>query len=185
MIIKYFIHQKNNMEVTFMKRLLCVLLIMVLSMTLYSSAAVEKKAQSYDIKYTYTEGIPDPYETQQENDNGFDFKSMVLLNTNGVSVIHYNHNIHVQKDVDILGFPVYETRDCEIKLYNIPEYCDYDLELYSANDTKKCIARSANGKNYDELIQMTLEPGFYFVKVYSYMGYSDQKYSIKITRPFY
>jgi hypothetical protein len=150
-------------------------------MTLYSSAAVEEKALSYDIKYSYTEGTPDQYESQQ-GDNGFDFKSMVLLNTNGVGIMHFNHNIHKQNDVDILGFPVYETTDCEIKLYKIPEYCDYDLELYSANDTSTYIARSANGKNYDELIEMTLEPGFYFVKVYSYMGYSNNNYSIKIER---
>lgn len=164
-----------------MKRLLCALLIMVLSMTFYSSSAIEEKAQSYDYKYTYTPGTPDPFESQ--NDNGLDFKSMKLLHTNATMIIQMNHNIHVQYDVDVLGFPVYKTADCEIKLYDIPEYCDYDLELYSANYTSHYLARSVNGKNYDELIEMTLEPGFYFVRIYSYMGYSNTPYSIKISRP--
>jgi len=153
---------------------------MILSVTLYSSAEVVEKVQSYNIKYTYTEGTPDPYESQ--GDNGFDFKSLMMVKTYSVMQAQYNHNIHNQDDVDVIGFPVYIRTKCEIRLFNIPENCDYDLELYSADDTSNYIAKSANCENYDELITKILEPGFYFAKVHSYRGYSNQPYGIKIDR---
>lgn len=91
-------------------------------------------------------------------------------------------------DEDYYRFDVYGKANVSIKLYNIPNDCDYDIELYEHDNVKYCEEgdatkkdRSFNAGQSEERITWTLFPGVYYVRVLSYKGFNAQeKYTLSV-----
>ncbi|TYQ15501.1 UNVERIFIED_CONTAM: RHS repeat-associated protein [Acetivibrio alkalicellulosi] len=88
-----------------------------------------------------------------------------------------------RKDDDYYKLIIEESTEVEILLQNIPSGRDYDLILYQYSQWQyNSIAHSLRGGNQDEIITLQLEPGQYYIRVYSYNGYCEiQNYSLSIT----
>lgn len=78
-------------------------------------------------------------------------------------------------DEDYYRFDLFGNANVNISLTNIPSGCDYDIKLfkfdnirYAQEDDISQIASSANGSNYSESISTTLQPGTYYIWIYSY-----------------
>lgn len=82
-------------------------------------------------------------------------------------------------DVDYFYFNLIYASKITIYLYNIPSGNDYDLKLY--NSSQNQIGYSVNGSNNSEKIVKDLQPGKYYIKVYSYSGYSNTNYTLKVS----
>ena len=94
-------------------------------------------------------------------------------------------------DTDFYYIDVILTGRIEIKLYNIPDGCDYDLKLYrqpntinSSYDSCENIATSNRSSNNDESIMMNVSAGTYYIHVYSYgdkTWNNDAYYNLRIS----
>ncbi len=157
--------------------------VLIVSLSFTSYAKDDKKSDEdfslLKANYDYEEGTPDKYEPEGD-EIGMPMVLMQETGTIGESTMI--HNIHNQDDVDVFAFPVYSRYRYTIELKNIPENCDYDIELYNAMDVENSIAISDNKRNSNEEIVMELEPGFYYVEVSSYRGFSNENYSFSIKR---
>lgn len=87
-------------------------------------------------------------------------------------------NIHTSTDVDYYKFNLETGYDLTITLSNIPSGNDYDLELRNASSI---IGSSTRGGNSDENINLPLSSGTYYIRVYSYSGYSGNNYTLGIS----
>lgn len=100
------------------------------------------------------------------------------------------------RDVDYYYFKLDSSHRFEVYMYNIPSGQDYDIVLYKykdrfiLNDVYTQLASSTRGGNSSEIIdsynnngtkQIYLEAGTYAIKVYSYKGVSNSKYTLRIT----
>lgn len=95
-------------------------------------------------------------------------------------------------DEDYFYFNAYGNARLTITLTNVPANFDYDIELYMhPNETNSSfddlrdeepIAGSYKKYNNNELIDEYITPGTYYIRVYSYDGYSgDYDYKINYT----
>ena len=83
--------------------------------------------------------------------------------------------IKKEVDEDYYCFIVYGKALVTINLSNIPSGCDYDLELYSHDNTKYAeeeqvtfVKRSNNRGTNDENITTSILPGVYYIRINSY-----------------
>ena len=111
--------------------------------------------------------------------NGWDFSHYSSSGSPTLAPATIRGFISNEDDVDWYKFTLWGKADISIDLTNIPEECDYDLELYRRGTTR--VGRSARGSNYDENISMRLYPGVYFIKVFSYDGYGSPKYNLSFS----
>lgn len=89
-------------------------------------------------------------------------------------------------DEDYYRFDVYADANVNIELTNIASGLDYDLELYKHSDDVHPSAENVNlvswskyKNNLDECINISLTPGTYYLRIYSYEGYSAwSKYNL-------
>ena len=92
-------------------------------------------------------------------------------------------------DVDYYEFQVFGKADVTIELTNIPNECDYDLELfehsnakYAGEDDTILIASSRKSSNSQERITKFIFPRVYYIKVFSYNNTfnAQQKYHLSL-----
>ena len=83
--------------------------------------------------------------------------------------------IEREVDEDYYRFDTFGNSSVTISLTNIPTGCDYDIKLYMIDNARyveaediSLVASSTRGSNNDETITRTLEPGRYFLWIYSY-----------------
>lgn len=88
-------------------------------------------------------------------------------------------NLHSESDIDYYKFSISTQSDFSLSLTNIPAERDYDLRLY--NSSLSSIASSLHSDNSDESITIILDPGTYYIKVYSYRGFSSSNYTLSYT----
>lgn len=83
------------------------------------------------------------------------------------------------KDEDYFRVEIEETENYVFELQNIPSGKDYDLSIYDS--LGNAIAYSWNSSNDDELINMSLNSGCYYIKIHSHSGFSDeQNYMVSV-----
>lgn len=107
--------------------------------------------------------IPDNYES---NDYTYEATRVDV----GTSVLGTIDNI---RDQDWYKVTIDETIGYTFELENIPSGRDYDMYIY--NEAGTYVSGSACGSNNDELINTTLSAGTYYVKIYPYSNYSDER----------
>lgn len=146
------------------------------------------KTNSYDNLNTYAI-TPD----QNENNNSFETASVIFDVTSreigGYGLyIGWWANIHDKNDLDYYSYDVFMDGEITIKLSNIPNGCDYDLEFYrmsnsltsSCNDSELVSSSKQTGNTDDEII-INVIPGTYYALVKSYNGASEESYHIEFT----
>jgi hypothetical protein len=85
------------------------------------------------------------------------------------------------KDEDYFVVDIDETENYVFELQNIPSGKDYDLSLFDSSGN--AIAYSWNSSNNDELINISLSPGCYYIKLHAYSGFSCvQNYVLSVYR---
>lgn len=162
----------------------------------------------YDDYSSELEGFPSTYSvdaTKDEYESNDSFASATLLSPSfsGTSVPYdYNKTINAtlhrnewlwglwkrEVDEDYYKIQIYGKAKLKINLDNIPQDCDYDLELYEFDNVKYCeeddislISYSRYTGTYREKIEKDILPNVYFIRVYSYKGFDAQnKYSLNI-----
>ena len=83
------------------------------------------------------------------------------------------------KDEDYFRVDIEEAEDYIVELQNIPSGKDYDLSLFDSSGN--AVAYSWNSSNNDELINMSLDAGCYYIKIHSYSGFSyEQNYMVSV-----
>ena len=83
------------------------------------------------------------------------------------------------KDEDYFRVDIEEAEDYIVELQNIPTGKDYDLSLFDSSGN--AVAYSWSSSNNDELINMSLDAGCYYIKVHSYSGFSyEQNYMLSV-----
>ena len=87
-------------------------------------------------------------------------------------------NLPTTTDVDYYRFYVPLRSTFSLGLSNIPSGNDYDVQVYDAN--QNWVAASLHASNTDEAIDVTLNPGYYYVKVYPYSGSSISDYTLSL-----
>ena len=99
-------------------------------------------------------------------------------------------SIHSKNDVDFYSYDAWGNGKLEVTLKDIPEECDYDIELYrmgnalnSSCDSSESVGSSKHISNQDEKISIDVIPGTYFLKVFSYKGF-DEKNSYQLSFSF-
>ena len=92
-----------------------------------------------------------------------------------------------ENDVDWFHFSLYGKADVKIELTDIPANCNYTLTLYRLANKPKAkdedvvqIAYSNKRSNLDELIDLRLYAGKYYIKVESIEGYGTSKYYLSV-----
>ena len=91
-------------------------------------------------------------------------------------------------DEDYYKIQVNGKAKLKINLDNIPQDCDYDLELYEFDNVKYCeeddislVTYSRYAGTHRENIEKDILPNVYFIRVYSSSGFdAQQKYSLNI-----
>lgn len=90
-----------------------------------------------------------------------------------------------EKDVDYYKFEIVAKKQVQIDLTHIPTGTDYDIKLYTYNPGflgigaySTYIAGSTKGGNASESIIVELEPGIYYIHIYSYSGLSSSQYRL-------
>lgn len=88
--------------------------------------------------------------------------------------------IEREVDEDYYRFDVFGNASVTISLTNIPTGCDYDLKLFQHDNIRYAgeeditqIASSTKASNNSESITKTLEPGTYYLWIYSYNDECD------------
>jgi alpha-tubulin suppressor-like RCC1 family protein len=133
-----------------------------------------------------------PYELQanvytsdayEVNDDAYDVKN---AGTPSIDLGSYTSaTIDNPDDIDFFKFTINSSTNVGLRLQNIPEGMDYDLELYSYDSLTNrfsMISGSTCVSNYDETIINQLSAGSYYVKVCSYSGSSEtQNYKLSVT----
>ncbi len=113
--------------------------------------------------------IPDKYEV---NDSVLSAKE-VFVDSSSFGTID---NI---KDEDYFRVDIEETENYVFELQNIPSSTDYDLSLFDSSGN--AVAYSWSSSNYDELVNISLNPGYYYIKIHSYSGFScEQNYMLSV-----
>lgn len=99
--------------------------------------------------------------------------------------------IHTKDDVDYYSYDTWGKGTLKIELIGIPSNCDYDIELYHMGNSlnSKCesselVGSSKHSSNLDEKIELSVIPGTYYVKVFSYKGY-DENDNYQLTFSFH
>ncbi len=87
-------------------------------------------------------------------------------------------NIHAEDDDDYFKFTIDEESEVYIYLSSIPSGTDYDIRLYDSDEDR--IASSTNGDNDDEEINEILDSGTYYIRVYTYSGFSENTYRLEL-----
>lgn len=98
-------------------------------------------------------------------------------------------SIHSKNDVDFYSYDAWGNGKLEVTLKDIPEECDYDIELYrmgnalnSSCDSSEIVGSSKHTSNQDEKISIDVIPGTYFLKVFSYKGFDEKnKYQLSFS----
>jgi pimeloyl-ACP methyl ester carboxylesterase len=88
-------------------------------------------------------------------------------------------NLHTATDVDYYRIHVPLRSSFTLGLSAIPSGTDYDVAVYDGGQNR--IGSSVKASNASESIQLTLNPGDYYIKVYPYSGSSDLKYRLDVT----
>jgi len=83
-------------------------------------------------------------------------------------------NISSLSDEDYYAISLPSETTLTILLEDIPEGCDYDLELINSSGVR--MYQSTNSNQITERISQYLPAGTYYVRVYSYSGYSALNY---------
>ncbi len=108
--------------------------------------------------------------------------SKINSSINGTSLYS---TLHTHEDIDYFKFDISSISGIEIDLTNIPSNTDYDIILYDSDGTQ--IAYSEYSSNSSENIKEdNLPAGKYYIKVYSFTGYSDSiayKLYLAVTSP--
>ena len=87
-------------------------------------------------------------------------------------------NLPTTTDADYYRVYVPLRSSFTLGLTNIPSGADYDVQVYHAN--QQWAASSVRSSNADESIAVTLNPGYYYVKVYPYSGSSTSNYTLSL-----
>ncbi len=100
-------------------------------------------------------------------------RTEVLVNSSSFGTID---NI---KDEDYFRVDIEQAEDYIVELQNIPSGKDYDLSLFDS--LGNAVAYSWNSSNDDELINMSLDTGCYYIKIHAYSGFScEQNYMVSV-----
>lgn len=151
---------------------------------------IEPAYGDYEIGNNMTranEDTPDEYESNNSFSNAY-----LLSSKPSGKPYNYSFSIdatlHIEPwyylfwrdiDEDYYRFDVYANANLVIGMKNIASGLDYDLELYMHNnnpypseDSVSIVRKSTKGSNLDEYISVSLSPGTYYARVYSYEGHS-------------
>ncbi len=162
----------------------------------------------YDDYSSELESFPSTYSadaTKDDYESNDSFASSTLLSpsfSGTSSPYDYNKTIYAtlhrnewlwglwkrEVDEDYYKIQVYGKAKLKINLDNIPQDCDYDLELYEFDNVKYCeeddislLTYSRYAGTHRENIEKDILPNVYFIRVYSYKGFDAQnKYSLNI-----
>ncbi len=88
----------------------------------------------------------------------------------------YCGNIHTASDRDYYSFTLQSKMTVEIELTDIPSGCDYDLKLLNSNGGT--VSKSEKGGSQNEKISTLLQPGRYYVVVYTYRNVAAAYYRL-------
>lgn len=122
-----------------------------------------------------------------ENNNSFSSASTVYsVSSNSIGFyglyISWWASIHEASDIDYYAYDVIMNGTLKVDVSNIPSGCDYDLKIYrmgnslsSSCDDAELVASSTHGSNNSESISITVTPGTYYAKVYSYNSSYDSE----------
>lgn len=103
---------------------------------------------------TGQERKPDPYEPNNS-----------IRESAKLEAAQITANLHRKEDVDYYQFSVKKASTIVVKLTDIPETMDLDIQLFDGNS--KQVASSEKTKNKDEEIVYNGDPGTYYIKVYA------------------
>lgn len=118
---------------------------------------------SYQLMIYPNSSQPDSYEP---NDSQATAK-LITSNT----AISANINIPTDEDWYAIDIPS-SGKKLTVTMTGVPSGCDYDLSIYNSSST--WIAGSYNNSNANEkTIALISTPGRYYIRVYSYSGYSS------------
>ncbi len=136
----------------------------------------------------------DAKEDQYENNNSFSDATIISNSINNVNdysfsiyaTLHRNEWLWglIKRDVDedYFRFDLMGNAKIDISLKNIPENCDYDLDLYFHKNSKyagkdkdsiNLIKNSIYANNSSERISIEVGPGTYYLRVYPYNNTYD------------
>lgn len=128
--------------------------------------------QNYNLRVTAS-ATPSTSADLYETNDAFTSATSVGNNTT------ISANLHTSTDADYYRLYVPLRSDFKLSLTNIPTDTDYDVRVYDLEE--KSLAYSLRASNTDEAIDLTLDPGYYFVKVYPYKGSSTSNYSLSLS----
>ena|GEM_PF-1177562 len=132
---------------------------------IYSYSGSSESAYSLNVNLS----TPDQYEVNDSVESATE----VLVDSSTFGTID---NI---KDEDYFRVDIEEAEDYIVELQNIPSGKDYDLSLFDSSGN--AVAYSWDSSNNDELINMSLDAGCYYIKVHSYSGFSyEQNYMVSV-----
>lgn|GEM_PF-2270851 len=118
-------------------------------------------ASNYNLKAVVSK--PDSYEV---NDYMQQYKEIQLRD-------RVTATIDNLKDEDWFRINISQSGDYVFALQNIPIGTDYDLYVYNLAGDNIC--KSTIGANSSEVINLSLSPGDYYIRILSFSGYSDAK----------
>ncbi|MCX7569742.1 hypothetical protein OS242_07175 [Tumebacillus sp. DT12] len=127
---------------------------------------------SYNLQATHST-TPDTDSDSYERNDTF-AGALTVQNNNS----YLNANLHTGSDQDFYRFYVPLRSTFSLDLTNIPVGTDYDVSLYNAS--QGLVGYSQLSSNSNEQIQMTLDPGYYYAKVYPYTGASTANYTLSL-----
>lgn len=154
------------------------------------------------IEQPYVLYSADAKEDQYENNNSFSEATIIsnsINNTNDYTfsiyaTLHRNEWLWglIKRDVDedYFRFDLMGNAKIDISLKNIPENCDYDLDLYVHNNSKyagkdkdsvSLIKQSRYASNSSERIFIEVGPGTYYLRVYPYNNTFDAANNYNLT----
>ncbi len=126
---------------------------------------------SYQLMVYPSSNAPDSYEP---NDSGTTAKK---INSN--TTINATLSTAIDDDWYVLDVP--QAGKITVTLKNIPDGCDYDISVFNANSFTDLVGGSYKSSNQSEKANVLItSPGQYYIKVYSYYGYSaSSSYELK------
>lgn len=81
-------------------------------------------------------------------------------------------------DKDYYIVDAVKSSEMVVKLYSIPDGVDYDIKIYDSS--QNFLKGSYHAGNVDEEITLNVDPGQYYIYIYSYSGYDeDDTYTLR------
>ena len=92
-------------------------------------------------------------------------------------------NLHEKSDIDYYKFDIDDTSNVTVDLYNIPQNCNYNVQILDSNNIS-LVTSTSSVVTTKTVTKNSLTAGTYYIKITSSSGYSNQNYILKVVSTY-